>query len=145
VEGTGLNLTRGSTTSAILFHDVNSFSSVTAPEPVQLATSTPNYIPTEISRRPSRARFLLLHETNINTVIMNLISSLNFLVSFIYLIYLTAISYNSDITYIVGSQRPRVLRHEMSSLARTLESWVRIPFKAWMSVCVYSVFVFFCV
>jgi hypothetical protein len=33
------------------------------------------------------------------------------------------------------------LMHEMSSLARTLGSWVRIPPKAWMSVCVYSVFV----
>jgi hypothetical protein len=37
-------------------------------------------------------------------------------------------------------QRPRSLRHEMSSLARTLGSWVRIPLEAWMSVCVYSVF-----
>jgi hypothetical protein len=29
----------------------------------------------------------------------------------------------------------------LSLLARRLESWVRIPLKAWMSVCVYSVFV----
>jgi hypothetical protein len=29
--------------------------------------------------------------------------------------------------------------HEISYLARTLESCVRIPFKAWMFVCVYSV------
>jgi hypothetical protein len=29
----------------------------------------------------------------------------------------------------------------MSSPAGTLGSWVRIPLKAWMSVCVYSVFV----
>jgi hypothetical protein len=36
------------------------------------------------------------------------------------------------------SQRPRCLKHEMSSPARTLGSWVRIPLKAWMSVCVYS-------
>jgi hypothetical protein len=34
------------------------------------------------------------------------------------------------------------LRHEMSSLARTLWSWVRIPLKAWISVCVFPVFVF---
>jgi hypothetical protein len=27
----------------------------------------------------------------------------------------------------------------------TLELWVRISLKAWMSVCVYSVFVLFCV
>jgi hypothetical protein len=35
--------------------------------------------------------------------------------------------------------------HEPSSLAGTLGSWVRIPLKAWMSVCIYSVFVLFCV
>jgi hypothetical protein len=43
------------------------------------------------------------------------------------------------------SQWPRGLRHEPSSLAGTLGSWVRIPLKAWMSVGVYSVFVLFCV
>jgi hypothetical protein len=31
------------------------------------------------------------------------------------------------------------------SFAPTLESWVRIPLMAWMSMCVYSVFVFSCV
>jgi hypothetical protein len=35
----------------------------------------------------------------------------------------------------------RGLRHELSSLALTLGSWVRIPLEAWMSVCVYYVFV----
>jgi hypothetical protein len=44
------------------------------------------------------------------------------------------------------SQWPRGLRHELSPLARTLGSWVRITLKAWMlNVCVYSVFVLFCV
>jgi hypothetical protein len=43
------------------------------------------------------------------------------------------------------SQRSRSLRYELSSLARTLGSWVQIPLKAWISVCVYSVFVFSCV
>jgi hypothetical protein len=43
------------------------------------------------------------------------------------------------------SGRPRCLKHELSSLARTLELWVRIPLKAWMSVCVYSLFVLSCV
>jgi hypothetical protein len=38
-------------------------------------------------------------------------------------------------------QWPRGLRHEMSSPARTLGSWIRIPLKAWMFVCFYSVFV----
>jgi hypothetical protein len=35
------------------------------------------------------------------------------------------------------SQWPRGLRHEPSSLARTLGSWIRIPLKAWMSVCAF--------
>jgi hypothetical protein len=39
------------------------------------------------------------------------------------------------------SQWPRGLRREMSSPARILGSWVRIPFEAWMFVYVYSVFV----
>jgi hypothetical protein len=43
------------------------------------------------------------------------------------------------------SGRPRGLRHEPSSPARTLRSWVRIPYEAWMSACVYSEFVLFCV
>jgi ABC-type xylose transport system permease subunit len=32
------------------------------------------------------------------------------------------------------SQWPCGLRHELSSLARTLRSWVRIPLKAWVSI-----------
>jgi hypothetical protein len=36
-------------------------------------------------------------------------------------------------------------KHELSSLAQTLGSWVRIPLEAWMSVCGYSVFVLSCV
>jgi hypothetical protein len=43
------------------------------------------------------------------------------------------------------SQWPRGLTHELSSLARKLRSGVRIPLKAWMSVCIYSVFVLFCI
>jgi hypothetical protein len=43
------------------------------------------------------------------------------------------------------SQWLRGLRHEPSSLDRTLGSWVRIPLKASMSVYLYSVFVLFCV
>jgi hypothetical protein len=34
-------------------------------------------------------------------------------------------------------QWPRGLRCELSSLARTLRSWVWIPLKAWMSVCAF--------
>jgi hypothetical protein len=42
-------------------------------------------------------------------------------------------------------QWPRGLRHETSSSAWTLGSWVRIPIEAWVFVCVYSVFVLSCV
>jgi hypothetical protein len=48
-------------------------------------------------------------------------------------------------THICRSHRPRGLRYELSSLVRSLGSWVPIPLKAWMSVCVYSVLVLFCV
>jgi hypothetical protein len=41
------------------------------------------------------------------------------------------------------SQWPSCLR--LSLLAQTLGSWVRIPLEVWMLVCVYSVFVLFCV
>jgi hypothetical protein len=43
------------------------------------------------------------------------------------------------------SQRPRSIRYELSSLARTLGSWVRIPLEAWISVCVHCVYVVLCV
>jgi hypothetical protein len=42
------------------------------------------------------------------------------------------------------SQWPRGLRLEPSSPARTLGSWIRIPFEAWMSECVYSVCAVLC-
>jgi hypothetical protein len=38
------------------------------------------------------------------------------------------------IYYFRRSQCPRCLRHELSSLSRTLGSWGRIPLKAWMFV-----------
>jgi hypothetical protein len=41
----------------------------------------------------------------------------------------------SNSTMADRSGRPRGLRHELSSLARTLGSWVRIPLKG-MQVCV---------
>jgi hypothetical protein len=51
-----------------------------------------------------------------------------------------------NVMYLSGrSQWPRGLRHEPVSPARTLGSWVRIPLEAWMSVCVYSMFVLSCV
>jgi hypothetical protein len=43
------------------------------------------------------------------------------------------------------SQWPRGLMHERSSPAGTLGSWVRIPLDAWIFVCVYFVFLLFCV
>jgi hypothetical protein len=42
------------------------------------------------------------------------------------------------------SGRPRCLRHELSSPAQTLGSWVRIPLEASMSVCIYSVCAVLC-
>jgi hypothetical protein len=48
-------------------------------------------------------------------------------------------------SYFCRSRWPRGLSHVLSSLARTLGSWLRIPLKSWMSVCVYSVFVLSCV
>jgi hypothetical protein len=42
-------------------------------------------------------------------------------------------------------RRPRRLRYELSSPARTFGSWFQIPLKAWMSVSVYSVCVVLCV
>jgi hypothetical protein len=49
--------------------------------------------------------------------------------------------FSSTMHVLRRSQCPRCLRHEMSSPARTLGSWIRISLKAWMSGCVYSVFV----
>jgi hypothetical protein len=45
---------------------------------------------------------------------------------------------------ICRSQWLRSLRHEMSSPAQTLESWIGIPLEAWLSACVYSVCVALC-
>jgi hypothetical protein len=45
----------------------------------------------------------------------------------------------------VLSEWPCGLRREMSSLAQTLGSWIRIPLKARIYICVYPVFVLSCV
>jgi hypothetical protein len=51
-----------------------------------------------------------------------------------------------NISHMFRSQWPRGLRHELSPLARTLGSWVRIPLKTWLSVlCAFILFVLFCV
>jgi hypothetical protein len=47
----------------------------------------------------------------------------------------------SCIKKVSRSQWPLGLTHELTSPIRTLGSWVRIPFKTWMSVYVHSVFV----
>jgi hypothetical protein len=52
---------------------------------------------------------------------------------------------NAYVVLIEAEQWPRDLWHELSSPSRTLWSWVRIPPNAWLSVCVYSLFVLFCV
>jgi hypothetical protein len=56
-------------------------------------------------------------------------------------VFVHAMDNVSSIVVYGRSQWPRGVRHQLSSLARTLGSWVRIPLEAWMSVCVYSVFV----
>jgi hypothetical protein len=43
------------------------------------------------------------------------------------------------------TQWPRGLRHKLSSPPRTMGSRVPIPLEAWMSACVYSIFVLSCV
>jgi hypothetical protein len=42
------------------------------------------------------------------------------------------------------SQWPRLLRHALSPPAQTLGSCVRFPLVSWIYLCVYSVFVLFC-
>jgi hypothetical protein len=55
-------------------------------------------------------------------------------------------TYSYEYRVVIAGHNGRVvLRHEPSSPARTLRSWVRIPLETWMSVCVYPVFVLFCV
>jgi hypothetical protein len=54
-------------------------------------------------------------------------------------------AYNLTLMWESRSQWPRCLRYEQLSLFQTLVSWVRIPLKARMSVCIYSVFVLCCV
>jgi hypothetical protein len=57
----------------------------------------------------------------------------------------TEVFKNTQLPQICRAQWPSGLRHELSSPSCTLGSWVRIPLKAWMSVCVYSVCVVLCV
>jgi hypothetical protein len=47
--------------------------------------------------------------------------------------------------WISRSQWPRCLRNELSSLARTLGSWVPISLKAWIPMCLFYVGVVLCV
>jgi hypothetical protein len=68
--------------------------------------------------------------------------------SFISIVFLLSYSFNIIFLwyiYILLITVPRGLKPELPSLARALGSWIRIPLKAWMSVCVYSVFVLSCV
>jgi hypothetical protein len=55
------------------------------------------------------------------------------------------IRYRRKAQHAVADHSGRVVRHELSSLAGTLGSWVRILLTKWMSVCVYPVLVLFCV
>jgi hypothetical protein len=84
-------------------------------------------------RRISRARNQ--HETGRNTLLA-MCSNINFFSLFFFIWWFRSLC---SLQWLHG------LRHELSLLARKLGSCVRISLKAWMSVCVYSVFVFFCV
>jgi hypothetical protein len=53
--------------------------------------------------------------------------------------------FRENIPSVCRSQWPRGLRHELSSSAQTLGSWVRIALEARMSMCFYSAFVLSCV
>jgi hypothetical protein len=57
----------------------------------------------------------------------------------------STITFTSSRDLVFRSQWPRRLKHEPSSPARTLGWWVRIPFEAWIFVCIYSVCVVLCV
>jgi hypothetical protein len=65
---------------------------------------------------------------------------------FKYCILISSVPQNMEIRRIIKSrsQWPRGIGHEMSSLAWTLGSWVRIPLEPWMFVCVYSVCIVLC-
>jgi hypothetical protein len=47
--------------------------------------------------------------------------------------------------FVDRSQWPRSLRRELSSPARTLGLWILIRLEAWISECIYFVFVLSCV
>jgi hypothetical protein len=64
--------------------------------------------------------------------------------AFVLLAFTNFVFLSSPTCYRSRSQWLRGLRHELSSLARKLGSCVRIPLEAWMSVCVYFMFVLFC-
>jgi hypothetical protein len=57
----------------------------------------------------------------------------------------TSMGYTCPLGIASRSQWPRGLGHELSSLARTLGSWVRTPLKAWLSVHLFCVYVVVCV
>jgi hypothetical protein len=83
------------------------------------------------------------NSTKINTRIKQTKTKKKRSVKFVYIC--TRVSINIRRFTNNRSQWPRGLRHELSSPARTLGSQVRIPLKSWIYVCVYSVFVLFCV
>jgi hypothetical protein len=59
----------------------------------------------------------------------------------IIIIIIVIVTIRSGLGWIGRSQWSRGQRLELSSLARTLGSWVRIPLKAWMSGCAFIFYV----
>jgi hypothetical protein len=61
---------------------------------------------------------------------------------FLFILYYSTFSENFiSISHLRRSQWPRGLKHELSSPAPTLRSWVRIPLEAWMFVCALCAFI----
>jgi hypothetical protein len=70
---------------------------------------------------------------------------IDFWVSFNAFVIMYIISDFGILLYLLANTVTARSKHEPSSPARTLGSWVRIPLEAWMSVCVYCVFALSCV
>jgi hypothetical protein len=65
-------------------------------------------------------------------------------VTFIFLLAISVHVLSAFLRLVSRSQWPLGLRHELSSPAQTLGSWVPIPREAWMSVRVYYICAVLC-
>jgi hypothetical protein len=85
---------------------------------------------------------VIIHLGSASTMGTKCTSQFSAVVSYVVIRKLLASVFNIYFWYsCTGRKFSRSQWHEPSSHAGTLGSWVRIPLEAWMSVCVYSVFV----